>query len=273
MEEGSSSEAIFESLNLSPRLFINEILNVVDDLLDEAFEFFLQEASARLKTEGTDRAAELSKGVSYIRDLIQLTLDQRLQKWEEYCLRFCFSVPEGFLLPEAKDSHGDDLVDLDALTDTNLDAQLNSLRDRVSSVGKESAELERELRALEMQSLSSNLTSGSIDEALHLYKEHDSTHMFQVKVMCKLRLCFAYDIISLFPVHLVLHVQLTTVASEFRSRLGNLKRKMAEETQHHRADKLKVNHDYVLGLPRSKGFFGAADLKELEEYLDEIKAP
>ncbi|XP_042000960.1 protein MIS12 homolog isoform X1 [Salvia splendens] len=246
MEEGSSSEAIFESLNLSPRLFINEILNVVDDLLDEAFEFFLQEASARLKTEGTDRAAELSKGVSYIRDLIQLTLDQRLQKWEEYCLRFCFSVPEGFLLPEAKDSHGDDLVDLDALTDTNLDAQLNSLRDRVSSVGKESAELERELRALEMQSLSSNLTSGSIDEALHLYKEHDSTHMFQ---------------------------ELTTVASEFRSRLGNLKRKMAEETQHHRADKLKVNHDYVLGLPRSKGFFGAADLKELEEYLDEIKAP
>ncbi|XP_042000961.1 protein MIS12 homolog isoform X2 [Salvia splendens] len=245
MEEGSSSEAIFESLNLSPRLFINEILNVVDDLLDEAFEFFLQEASARLKTEGTDRAAELSKGVSYIRDLIQLTLDQRLQKWEEYCLRFCFSVPEGFLLPEA-DSHGDDLVDLDALTDTNLDAQLNSLRDRVSSVGKESAELERELRALEMQSLSSNLTSGSIDEALHLYKEHDSTHMFQ---------------------------ELTTVASEFRSRLGNLKRKMAEETQHHRADKLKVNHDYVLGLPRSKGFFGAADLKELEEYLDEIKAP
>ncbi|KAG6413781.1 hypothetical protein SASPL_126496 [Salvia splendens] len=242
MEEGSSSEAIFESLNLSPRLFINEVLNVVDDLLDEAFNFFLQEASARLKT---DRAAELSKGVSYIRDLIQLTLDQRLQKWEEYCLRFCFSVPEGFLLPEAKDSHGDDLVDLDALTDTNLDAELNSLRDMVSSVGKESAELERELRALEMQSLSSNLTSGSIDEALHLYKEHDATHMFQ---------------------------ELTNVASEFRSRLGNLKRKMAEETQHHRADKLKVNHDYVLGLPRSKGFFGAADLKELEEYLGDIRA-
>lgn len=40
--EGSKSEAIFESLNLSPQLFINEVLNVVDDLLNEAFKFFLQ---------------------------------------------------------------------------------------------------------------------------------------------------------------------------------------------------------------------------------------
>ncbi|XP_057766905.1 protein MIS12 homolog isoform X2 [Salvia miltiorrhiza] len=179
MEGGSNSEAIFESLNLGPRLFMNEVLNVVDDLLDEAFKFFLQEASVRLKTEDTDRSAEVSKGVSYIRDLIQSTLDQRMQKWEEYCLRFCFSVPEGFLLPETNGSHGDDSVDLDALTDTEMDAQLNSLRDRLSLLGKESVELARELHALERQSLSSNQSSGSIDEALQLYKDHDASHMFR----------------------------------------------------------------------------------------------
>ena len=40
--EGSESEAIFESLNLNPQLFINEVLNCVDDLVDEAFTFFNQ---------------------------------------------------------------------------------------------------------------------------------------------------------------------------------------------------------------------------------------
>lgn len=40
--EGSESEAIFESLNLNPQLFINEVLNLVDDLLDGAFDFYQQ---------------------------------------------------------------------------------------------------------------------------------------------------------------------------------------------------------------------------------------
>lgn len=242
--EGSNSEAIFESLNLSPQLFINEVLNVVDDLLNEAFKFFLQEASSWLKTDGTDRSAELSKGVSYIRNLIQLTLDQRMQKWEEYCLRFCFSVPEGFLLPKANDDlHGDDSVDLDALTDTELDAQLNSLRDRLSLVGKESAELARELLALERQSLSSNQSAGSIDEALQLYNEHDATDIFR---------------------------ELTTMSSEFRTKLGNLKRRRMEETQRDRADRLSAKHDDVLRrIPHGNGIFGAK-LEQLQEFLDEI---
>ncbi|KAI3463875.1 hypothetical protein Pfo_020538 [Paulownia fortunei] len=240
--EGSNSDVIFESLNLSPQLFINEVLNIVDDLFDEAFNFFLQEASTLLKTEGTDRSAELSKGVAYIRDLIQLTLDQRMQKWEEYCLRFCFRVPEGFSLPKASESSGDDLPDLDALTDTELDAQLNSLRDRLTMVGKESAELGRERRALERQSLSSNQSAGSIDEALQLYKKLDATQMFH---------------------------ELTTMASEFRAKLGNLKRRRMEESQCDRADRLHVRHGDVLRVPRGNGLFGAK-LEELQEFLDEI---
>ena len=40
--EGSESEAIFESLNLNPQLFVNEVLNLVDDLLDGAFDFYQQ---------------------------------------------------------------------------------------------------------------------------------------------------------------------------------------------------------------------------------------
>ncbi|KAL3838196.1 hypothetical protein ACJIZ3_022787 [Penstemon smallii] len=236
--EGSKSEEVFESLNLNPKLFTNEVFNIVDDLLDEAFSYFLKEASTLLKIEGTDRSSELSKGVAYIQNLIQMTLNQRLQKWEEYCLRFCFHVPEEFSLLEINES-SKDLPDLDALADTDLDAELNSLRDKLTLVGKDSAELARELRALEKQSLSSNQSADSIDEALQLYKTNDTTQMFQ---------------------------ELTNMASEFRTKLGNLKRK-SEETQCGIADSLSVTDPNVLRRHRGNGLF-SAQLEELQEFLD-----
>ncbi|XP_044466506.1 protein MIS12 homolog [Mangifera indica] len=59
--EVSESEAVFNSLNLNPQIFINEALNAVDDLVDDAFEFHLQQDSTLLKTKGTDRSQDLSK--------------------------------------------------------------------------------------------------------------------------------------------------------------------------------------------------------------------
>ncbi|KAL8056773.1 hypothetical protein ABFX02_04G140200 [Erythranthe guttata] len=238
-----NSEAIFESLNLSPQLFINEVLNIVDDLLQEAFNFFLQEASKLLKTESTDRSTELSKGVAYLQHLILLTLDQRMQKWEEYCLRFCFRVPEGFSLPITNESSGSDVPELDGLTDTELDAQLNSLRGKLALVGKESAELVREVHALERQSVSTSLPAASIDEALQVYKDHDSTQIFE---------------------------ELKTMALEFHTKIGNLKRKRIEEFQCDRVDRLNVAaHGDLLRMPCSSGLFGAK-LEELEKFLDEM---
>ncbi|KAG8387972.1 hypothetical protein BUALT_Bualt02G0076700 [Buddleja alternifolia] len=234
--EREEAEAIFEWLDLSPKLFINEVLNIVDDLLHDAFNFFIQEASSVLLK--TDRSPELNKGVAYIRDLIQSTLDQRMEKWEEYCLRFCFHVPEAFSLPKPNESFGEDIPD----TGTELDAKLKLLRDELTLVGKESAELGRELHALERQSLSSNQSAGSIDEALQLYKKHDATQMFQ---------------------------ELTTMASEFRSKLGNLKRRRMEEIQCDRAERLHLVLGDALRMHRGNGLFNAK-LEELEEFLDEI---
>ncbi|KAL3620402.1 hypothetical protein CASFOL_035314 [Castilleja foliolosa] len=231
--EGSHSEAIFKSLNLSPQLFTNEVLNTVDDLLDEAFSFFLQTASAQLMiTDGTDRSAELTRGVTYIRNLTQLTLDQRLQKWEEYCLRFLFHVPDGFSLPEKNElsRDDDDLLDLDVLTDAELDLQLESLRKKLTSVEKENAELDRKVCALEKQSLSCNQSSISIDEALQLYKKNGATQLFQ---------------------------ELTDMASEFRAKVHNLKRRRVEENQ---CDRMHASGD---------GLFGA-ELEKLQEFLDEV---
>lgn len=239
-ESNSKSEAIFESLNLNPQLVINEALNIVDNLLDEAFDCFTKEASVLLKIEDADREAELSKGVERIKNLMQLTLDHHLQLWEKYCHRFCFHVPDGFSLTKANDSTGDDSPVFDSVANTHLDAELNSIRQKLALVAKETAVLTREVDVLERQSLTSNQLAGSIDEVLQLYKMHGTSQVFQ---------------------------ELATVATEFRLKVMNLKRKMAEDNQHGRADKLRRANGDILRVQNGSGAHGM-DLDEIEEFLE-----
>lgn len=109
---------------------------------------------------------------------------------------------------------------------------MKSLRDKLAVVGKESSELSRELCTLERQSLSSSHSVGLIDEAVELYQKHDTTEMFQ---------------------------ELINVVSEFRPRLGNLKRRRGEEFRS--GDVLRKNHQ--------NGLFNAP-IEELQDFLDEI---
>ncbi|XP_059649633.1 protein MIS12 homolog isoform X2 [Cornus florida] len=177
--EGSESEAIFNSLNLNPQLFINEVLNLVDDLVDGAFDFYHQEASTLLKVEGTDRSEDLSKGVNFIQNMIQSVLDKRLEMWEKYFLQHCFSVPQGFSLPKTNESPGGSSTDRTVLSDPEPDVQLDSLRDKLDLVGKETAELTRELQSLERQSAISNQYAGPVNEALQLCERQSVHDMFQ----------------------------------------------------------------------------------------------
>ncbi|CAA7390600.1 unnamed protein product [Spirodela intermedia] len=95
--EGSESEAVFDTFSLKPQLFINEVLNIVDDLVDDAFDFCKEHASALVSGDGdADRSQELLRGISSLRHMTQATLNKRLGLWERYCLLHCFSVPEGF---------------------------------------------------------------------------------------------------------------------------------------------------------------------------------
>ncbi|XP_056170772.1 protein MIS12 homolog isoform X3 [Syzygium oleosum] len=145
--EGSESEAMFESLNLKPQLFINEVVNSVDDLLDEALLFYHQRASNVLGTEGSDRARDLGKGVAYLHNMIQSVLDKHLGMWEKYCLRHCFSVPEGFSFPK--------------------------------DVIKESAELNQELEVLERHAVSTDQFSKVVTEALESTSQSSLHDTFQ----------------------------------------------------------------------------------------------
>ncbi|KAJ0048876.1 hypothetical protein Pint_16362 [Pistacia integerrima] len=279
--EGIESEAVFNSLNLNPQLFINEALNTVDDLVDEAFDFYLQQASTLLKTEGTDRSQDLSKGVAYIRNMIQSALDKRLGMWEKYCLHHCFAVPEGFSLPQTwvgcwcwfhaligclqinqkcsflttnfpgfihdtwrfscqNELPDESSISEDALSDPDLDGQLNSLRAKLNVAGKESAELNRELRALEKQSSSSDCFAS---EALQLYEENSMHDMFQ---------------------------EMVKMASELRIKMDKLKARRMEDRQQIRTERVFNPKGEFCTINHGKGLYNA-ELQDLQEFVSELK--
>ncbi|XP_016197255.1 protein MIS12 homolog isoform X3 [Arachis ipaensis] len=134
--EGSESEAIFESLNLNPQLFVNEVRNTVDDVVDEAFDFFHQEASTKLNSEGS----------------IQRSEDLKKDKTNENGLR------------------------PDAPFDPDIDAQLNSLRTRLTEVGKEFEVLNHEIQTLEKQS---TVNAHYVNNAVQLYEQNNFHVLFQ----------------------------------------------------------------------------------------------
>ncbi|RWV81199.1 hypothetical protein GW17_00057406 [Ensete ventricosum] len=183
--EGSESEAVFDAYNLNPQRFLNEVLNAVDDMVDGAFDFCLQQAP-QITGLGADRSEELARGVSSLHHLTQAVLDKRMSMWEKYCLRHCFSIPDGFVLPKTvgfsiKIGAQTYIVTMlqEGLLDQELDSQLDSLREKLETEGKESQALHREINFLEMQSTVDNKYNASVAEVQQLLEEHSVHLMFQ----------------------------------------------------------------------------------------------
>ncbi|XP_060204873.1 protein MIS12 homolog [Lycium barbarum] len=240
--EGSESEKVFDLLNLNPQLFINETLNCVDDLVDDAFDFFHKEAANLVKTEGTDRSDDLKKGVASIKNIIQLNLDKRLSMWEKYSLHHCFTVPQGFSLPKADGPSGDSSVDINGVENPELDSKLDFLRNKLSQVGKESAALNRELRELERQSMLSGRSAASLAEALELYQQQSVNEKFE---------------------------ELVRTASDFRTKVEVLTTRM-EDTEHPRAKKSRISNGELYRLNNDEGLLSVT-VEELQELVDDIK--
>lgn len=237
--EGSESEAVFDSLNLNPQLFINEVLNAVDDMVQGAFDFYHQQACGILGDAGKDRSEELSRGVASIHHLVQAVLDKRLDMWEKYCLRHCFAVPEGFSLPKS-DSSSDNLMLEDVLSDTELDDQLRSLRQKLAAVGRESTELHGELHALKKQSLLSSSCAGSLTETLEPFQQNFIHDMFH---------------------------EMVRTASELRKKMESLKNKRREEIESTMIKRIyspNSNHSMVQIGP-------SVNLEDLQEFLDDMR--
>ncbi|GMI67365.1 ARABIDOPSIS MINICHROMOSOME INSTABILITY 12 (MIS12)-LIKE, MINICHROMOSOME INSTABILITY 12 (MIS12)-LIKE [Hibiscus trionum] len=243
--EGSESEAIFDSLNLNPQLFINETLNTVDDLLNDAFDFYLQEASNILKVQGTDRSHDLTKGVNYIHNMIQSSLGKRLAMWEKYCLRHCFTVPEGFSLPKNDELLASSSMIQDALSEPDVDAELDSLRNKLTLVGAETDKLNSELKELERQSASRGHCAELINQTLQLYEDSSVHDMFQ---------------------------EMTQTATELRVKMLELNTRQTEKMQHERAERVYSSlTDYFTLNPNPKNGLSNAKLDDLREFLAELK--
>ncbi|WVZ10208.1 hypothetical protein V8G54_014738 [Vigna mungo] len=178
--EGSESEAVFDALNLNPQLFCNEVLNNVDDVLDEAFNFFYQDASTKLNIEGTQKSQDLKRGVDCIRQRVQSLLDKQLGAWENYIIRHCFSLPRGFRFPNSnvyfQDESTESGHDPGAPFDPDIDAQLDSLREKLTEVAKDSEMLNQEIQLLERKS---TVNAGYINEAVQLYEQNSMNELFQ----------------------------------------------------------------------------------------------
>lgn len=236
--EGSESEAVFDSLNLNPQLFLNHVLNTIDDFVDEAFDFFYQDASTKLNTEATQRSHDLKKGVDCIRGKVQSVLDKQLSIWEKYSLQHCFAVPQGFVMPNTDES-SENGFHPDAPFDPDIDAQLDSLRKKLTEVGKESEMLNQEIQALERQS---TLNAGYINEAVQLYEQNSS-----------------------------LFEEIVTIGSELRMKMGKLKSSMIEETEQVKTKRIYSTEIDLSAINLAKGLSNAK-LEDLQEISTTMKS-
>lgn len=173
MEGEDPSSAAEAALGLSPQLlFINEVLNTVDEVRCQAFEYCLQHGAPEAAGAATaaQKPQELERGVTEIHRLVRDVLDTRMSRWEAYCLRHCLTVPEGFVAPE-DDNSSAKVLDKDGNHDSELDEELNLLRKKLEAANKESEELQREISSLERQTTYRSTLNSSIAEVVKLFED------------------------------------------------------------------------------------------------------
>ncbi|EOA17334.1 hypothetical protein CARUB_v10005610mg [Capsella rubella] len=241
--EGSKSEAVFDSMDLNPQLFINETINSIDYYLDSAFDFYAHEASKFIKINGSDttKSQDLSNGIERVRGLIQSVMDKRMELWEGYCVKFCFAVPDGFVLPKSDEEvpvYSDQGRQDGLLYEQELDSQLDSLRLKLSLVGKRSDELNSELQALERISVSRERSVRLVNEALEIYDESSVDEMFK---------------------------EMAKVASELRAGVDRLKTKRMKASESAKVERLK-NHGKEFSAMTFDG-----KLEDLEKFQAELR--
>ncbi|KAK7265056.1 hypothetical protein RJT34_32672 [Clitoria ternatea] len=234
------SEAVFDSLNLNPQLFCNEVLNSVDYMFDEAFDFFYQDASTKINTEGTQKSQDLRKGVDCIRQRVQSVLDKQLTTWENYVLRHCFSLPQGFRMPNTDEASVNDLDPIASL-DPDVDAELDSLREKLAEVGKETGMLNREIQALEGKS---TVNVGHVNEAVQLYEQNNMHELFQ---------------------------ELVTTASELQMKMGKLNTSMIGETEQMKTKRIYSSEMDLSAINPANGLSNEK-IDDLEEFVTFVKS-
>ncbi|KAF0931573.1 hypothetical protein E2562_005540 [Oryza meyeriana var. granulata] len=179
-DESAAAAAAEAALGLNAPLFVNSVLNAVDDVRYGAFEYCLQEAAPEAvgAATATQKAEELERGVISIHNLVKDVLDKRMSNWENYCLQHCFTIPEGFLMREDDSSSAKGSLN-DGNSDSDLDAELVSLRKKLEDANNESEELQREISSLERQAECQRNLNSSMAEVLKVFESKSFQDNFQ----------------------------------------------------------------------------------------------
>ncbi|CAI0400572.1 unnamed protein product, partial [Linum tenue] len=220
--EGSQSEAVFSSLNLNPQIFVNETLNTVDDLFDEAFDFFHQSRSVGPSANRRNRTGPSSEGETSS-SLVVIGSAYRVAS--DTVIAYVFWIFYG-----ANESPKQSSTSQDLLSDPALDSQLDSLRERLAEVSRQSVELNRELQDLERKSTATDRCNELLAEVFQSYDKNSADSLFQ---------------------------EMLQTASEFRGKLENLQFPRPEDTG---SSKVKIG-DISSNLETLEEFLGK--LKEL----------
>lgn len=182
MEDDEGSAAAFEAvLGLNPRNFIDDALDIVDDIGRDAFQYARQEAATAGvlgAAKAAQKAAELDRGFNAIRHVVLDVLDKRMTSWERYCCRNIFTLPEGFALPEDGNSCSKESL-RDGTSDPDLDLELDLLRKKLESAYKESENLQREVSLLERQTTYKRELDSSVAEIKKLLEENSVQQKFE----------------------------------------------------------------------------------------------
>ncbi|GAY59649.1 hypothetical protein CUMW_196120 [Citrus unshiu] len=120
---------------------------------------------------------------------------------------------------------------------------MDSLRDKLAAVGKESSELSRELQALEKQSSATDHSAGLVSEALQLYDQNSVHDLFQ---------------------------EMVKTASELHMKMHNLKTKRMNDMQHIKVERVNNADRDFCSMNRGKGLYNA-NLEGIQDCLAELK--
>ncbi|KAH9330042.1 hypothetical protein KI387_002150, partial [Taxus chinensis] len=170
------SDSVLGLLNFDPQLFVNDVRNSVDDVIDEGFGFFKEQATKALGVKDDEVVEKLSKAIDGVQYTVQVKLDKHLDTWERYCTMHCFDIPKGLSFPETnypKDSP-DELPCEDRSSDMDLDHELQCLREKLAIAGKESAVLRGELTNMERQAAVTVRHAEALDDALQPLEENST---------------------------------------------------------------------------------------------------
>eukprot|EP00252_Welwitschia_mirabilis_P010857 TRINITY_DN2445_c0_g1_i1.p1 TRINITY_DN2445_c0_g1~~TRINITY_DN2445_c0_g1_i1.p1 ORF type:complete len:264 (+),score=70.49 TRINITY_DN2445_c0_g1_i1:229-1020(+) len=174
-------EGVPQSLDFEPQLFVNDVLNAVDECIEEGFEYFERQALNCLPKGSQVSKEIISKAVNDLHGFVQKKADKRLSVWERFCLEYCFKVADEAAFPNCTNTKlcGTEILHKVEHSDEELDSRLKSLHKQLEIAQNESIDLHNEVWMLERQREKRTKVVKALAEALGPLEDSSAADIHQ----------------------------------------------------------------------------------------------